>query len=72
MHWWVNIEKKINISVGNVSVGSEYMPILQYKCISKVQSKLADTVDEHHAPGVIYGCAVAGIDGIYSFSVTTK
>ena len=46
--------------MGNIAVGSEYFPIIQYHCISKVQRKVADTVDEHHAPGVIYGCAVSG------------
>ena len=46
--------------MGNIDVGSEYLTILRNKCISKVQSIVADTVDEHHAPGVIDGCDVAG------------
>ena len=46
--------------MGNISVGSEYLPILQNHCISKVQSKVADAVNGHNAPGVLDGCAVAG------------
>ena len=49
--------EKINI---NIAVGSEYLPIIWDHCISKVQSKLSDTVDDNHYPGVIDGCAVAG------------
>ena len=48
------------IPMGNIAVGSEYLPILQNHCIYKVQRKLADIVDGHHAPGVIDRCAVAG------------
>ena len=44
----------------NIAIGSEYLPILQNHCISEVQSKVAGTVDDHHAPGVIDGCDVAG------------
>ena len=46
--------------MGNISVGSEYLNILRYHCISKLQKKLANTVDGHHAPGVIEGCDVSG------------
>ena len=43
----------------NIAVGSEYFLILKDQCISKVHIKVADTVDEHHATGIIYGCSVA-------------
>ena len=46
--------------MGNIAVGIEYLHILQNHCIYKVQRKLADIVDGHHAPGVIDRCAVAG------------
>ena len=36
------------------------MTIIRYHCISKVKSKVSDTVDDHHAPVVIDGCAIAG------------
>ena len=58
MHWWVNIEKK-DISMGNIAVESEYLPILRDQCISKLQRKLSDKLDKHYSPGVIDGCAVA-------------
>ena len=39
-----HIDRKINIYMGNIAVGSEYLPILRDRCISKVQIKVADTV----------------------------
>ena len=46
--------------MGNIAVGSEYLPILQNHYISKVQSKVADRVNENNAPGIIDGCAIVG------------
>ena len=56
----VQYREKNSISMVNISVGSEYFPILRDHCISKVQRKVSDSVDEHHSPGVIDGCVVAG------------
>ena len=50
--------RKINISMGNISVGREYLPILRDNYISKVYIKVYDTVDDNNSPGVIDGCAV--------------
>ena len=46
--------------MGNIAVGSGYLSILRDICISKVQRKAADTVDDNHEPGAIDGCAVSG------------
>ena len=60
MHWRFNIEKKINISICNIDVGSEYFAIIWDNCITKVQIKVYDTVYDNNSPGVIYGCAFPG------------
>ena len=46
--------------MGDIAVGSEYLPIIRYHCINKVHSKVDDRVDEHYKPGIIDRCAVSG------------
>ena len=46
--------------IGNISVGSEYLPIIRDDCISKVQTKVSDKVEENNEPGIIYGCDISG------------
>ena len=58
MNWLVNIEKKINIYMGNISAGSEYLPILRYQCIYKSRIRVSDTVGGQHVHGVIDGYSI--------------
>ena len=48
------------LTVGSIAVGGEYLTIPGDHCISKMKSKVSDTLDEHHASDVIGGYYVAG------------
>ena len=52
-------EQYFNISMGNTSVGSEDLPISWGHLISKMKSKAADKVDDHHVHEFIDSCSVA-------------
>ena len=44
--------------MGNISAGSEYLPILRYQCIYKSRIRVADTVGGQHVHGVIDGYSI--------------
>ena len=53
-------EQQSDLSIRNFSVGGKYLTIPCDYCILKAQIILDDTVDVHHAPDVISGCAIIG------------
>ena len=46
--------------MGNIAVGTEYLPIIPDQCAYKVHRKVSDIVDDHYEPGVIAGYTDSG------------